>query len=242
MCGGELLGDATTKPIRPPSRIALLGEVRISVEWTTMRLMLPILRRTVPQGNGEPLMIVPGFASDDTWTESLRRFLGDVGWDAHGWGLGRNTGRVPKLIPQLVDRTQALADTAGRRVRLVGWSLGGYLVREVGRERPEVVERIVTLGAPVVGGPTYTASAPMYVKRGYDLEAIAAEVENREVESIQVPIDAIVSRSDGIVAWRACIDHRSPHVRHHEVRSSHLGLVASPRVYRLLAELLGEEA
>jgi hypothetical protein len=96
----------------------------------------------------------------------------------------------------------------------------------------------VTLGAPVVGGPKYTASAPMYVRKGHDLDEIERKAAEREAVPIRVPIEAVYSRSDGIVAWRACIDHHSPDVRHHAVVSSHLGLVASPSVFRLVAEVL----
>jgi pimeloyl-ACP methyl ester carboxylesterase len=185
-------------------------------------------------------MVVPGFATDDGWTASLRRFLGLLGWDARGWGLGRNHGGVPRLIPAVLERSSALANEAGLPVRLVGWSLGGYLVREVARERPDIVERVITLGAPILGGPKYTASARMYLRRGYDLDEIEAEVEGRERQPICVPVDAVYSRSDGVVAWRACIDDRNPDVRHHEIASSHLGMVASPAVYRLVAALLAE--
>ena len=80
----------------------------------------------------------------------------------------------------------------------------------------------------------------MYLKKGYDLDAIEADVDAREVEPIPVPVDAVYSRSDGVVAWRACVDHVTPDVRHHEVGSSHLGLVASPDVFRLVAELLAD--
>lgn len=203
-----------------------------------MRLAMPWLRRTSPQGEGEPVLVAPGFASDDSWTRSLRRFLASIGYDVRGWGLGRNHGRVPALIPKLVDQTEILADESDRPVRLVGWSLGGYLVREVARERPDLVEKVVTLGAPVVGGPKYTASARMYARKGYDLDKIEAGVSEREAVPIRVPVEAVYSRSDGIVGWRACIDHRTPSVRHHEVVSSHLGLVASPTVFGLIATLL----
>jgi pimeloyl-ACP methyl ester carboxylesterase len=232
----------TVRSLRPPSRLALVGEARIVGEWTAMRLALPALRRMAPRGGGAPVLVVPGFATDDSWTESLRQFLADVGHDVHGWGLGRNHGRVPELIPKLIDRTEEITEATGRTVRLVGWSLGGYLAREVARERPHLVERVVTLGAPVVGGPKYTASAPMYLKRGYDLDAIEADVDARESEPITVPVDAVYSRSDGVVAWQACLDHVSPDVRHHEVGSSHLGLVASPDVFRLVADLLADSA
>ncbi|HSN55969.1 MAG TPA: alpha/beta hydrolase [Candidatus Sulfomarinibacteraceae bacterium] len=224
----------------PPSRLALLGEARIVAEWAAMRVALPRLRRTAPRGDGGPAIVVPGFATDDGWTVSLRSFLRSIGHDARGWGQGRNHGRVPQLIPRIVDRAAELADESGRQVRLVGWSLGGYLAREAARESPDLVDRVITLGAPVVGGPKYTASAPMYRKRGYDLDSIEADVEARDADPLRVPVEAVYSRSDGVVAWRACVDRRNPRVRHHEVRSSHLGLVASPEVFRLVAELLAE--
>lgn len=206
-----------------------------------MRLFVPLLRRWSPPGGGEPVLVAPGFATDDSWTVSLRRFLDSLGYEVCGWGLGRNRGRVPELIPALVERVEVIAAGAGRPLRLIGWSLGGYLVREVARERPDLVDLVVTLGAPVVGGPKYTASAPMYTRRGFDLDRIEQGVAQREVDPIRVPIEAIYSRSDGIVAWRACIDHHSPDVRHHEVVSSHLGLVASPAVFRLVAERLAAD-
>ena len=226
---------------RPPSRLGLVRELRIVTEWASMRLALRRLRRQATAGDGGPVLVAPGFATDDSRTRSLRAFLTSIGYETVGWGLGRNHGRVPELLPALVERTSALVDRTGRPVRLVGWSLGGYLVREVARERPDLADRVVTLGAPVLGGPKYTASAPMYVARGYDLDRIERQVAEREAEPITVPVDAIYSRSDGIVAWRACIDRRTPQVRHHEVRSSHLGLVASPTVFRLVAELLSPD-
>ncbi len=231
---------APDAPLRPPCRLALLGEARIVAEWTALKLSLPGLRATAPKGDGSPVMVIPGFATDDSWTERLRGFLADIGWQVRGWGLGRNNGRVPELIPKVIERTAAFADDVGHPVRLVGWSLGGYLAREAAREHPEVVGRVVTLGAPIIGGPKYTASAPMYLRKGYDLDAIETDVEARERDPIRVPVDAVYSRSDGVVAWRACIDRHTPRVRHHEVVSSHLGLVSSASVFRLVAELLAE--
>jgi pimeloyl-ACP methyl ester carboxylesterase len=188
-------------------------------------------------------MMVPGFATDDSWTARLRGFLASIGYEVRGWGLGRNDGRVPKLIPAVVEQTEKLTTEFGRSVRLIGWSLGGYLVREAARERPDLVERVITLGAPVVGGPTYTASAPMYLKKGYDLEEIAATVVERERRPITVQVAAVYSRTDGVVKWQSCIDNfDNPHVEHHEVASTHLGMVFSARVFGLIADLLARPA
>jgi pimeloyl-ACP methyl ester carboxylesterase len=155
-----------------------------------------------------------------------------------GWGLGRNNGRVPSLIPRLTERVEEVRRNLGAPVSLVGWSLGGYLAREVARERSDLVGQIVTLGAPVVGGPKYTASAPMYRRRGYDLDEIEKQVEERADRPIEVPITALYSVSDGVVAWRACRDEESPRIRHQRVSSSHLGLVRSPWALERVAEAL----
>lgn len=233
--------DFDPSDLRPPARWELLRETRVVVEYVGLKLELRRLIAAARRGGGEPVVVVPGFATDDSWTARLRGFLAAIGYDALGWGLGRNRGDVAKLIPAVIARTGRVADERGAKVRLIGWSLGGYLVREAARERPDLVDRVVTLGAPVVGGPAYTASAPMYLRRGYDLGAIEAAVLAREQSPITVPVFALFSRADGVVAWRACIDRfANPRIEHHEVLASHLGMVSSPRVFERVAELLAQ--
>ena len=231
--------DFDPADLRSPARWELLREGRVVFERLALLASISRIRSAAPRGSGQPAMVVPGFATDDGWTARLRSFLTSIGYEVHGWGLGRNNGRVLQLVPAVARECKRLADDSGQSVRLIGWSLGGYLAREVARERPELVERVITLGAPVVGGPTYTASAPMYLNKGYDLEEIATSVRKRERQPIAVPVAAVYSRSDGVVAWRACIDtFDNPLVEHHEVVSTHLGMVNSPRVFRLVADLL----
>jgi pimeloyl-ACP methyl ester carboxylesterase len=231
--------DFEAHELRPPAKWKLLGEVRVVFERLALMASLGRIQAAAPRGQDETVMVVPGVATDDGWTARLRTYLSAIGYDAVGWGLGRNRGNVPKLIPAVIQQTAGLAADRGQPVRLVGWSLGGYLAREVARERPELVDRVITLGAPIVGGPSYTTSAPGYIRKGYDLEQIRQTVLERERQPIEVPVFAVYSRSDGVVAWRACIDRfDSPRVEHHEVRASHLGMVNSPRVFRLVADLL----
>ena len=106
------------------------------------------------------------------------------------------------------------------------------------RDRPDLVEKVITLGTPVVGGPKYTASARILRRSGYDIEAMAAEASRRQQSPIGVPIAAVFSRTDGVVTWEACIDYKNRKVEHFEVTSSHLGFIFNPDVYRLIAKLL----
>lgn len=219
---------------KSPPFWSVLRETRSLRELPRLAWRLPDLT-SQPRGDGEPVLVFPGYGTGDVSTTLLRSYLRWLGYRVGGWSLGVNRGNVPALVPQVTDLTQRLADETGRAVRLVGWSLGGVLAREVARERPASVERVVTLGSPVVGGPKYTAVAGLYVRRGYDLDAIEAQVAERNRIPIRVPITAIYSRSDAVVAWEACLDRVSPDVEHCEVETTHLGLGFSPDVYRIVA-------
>jgi len=183
-------------------------------------------------------MVVPGYATGDGSTWVLRRYLGALGYDVHGWGLGRNTGATGKLVPRTLEQVVALSARSGRRVHLVGWSLGGYLAREAARERPDVVTQVITLGTPVIGGPKYTLAAETYRRKGFDVDAIEASAEKHNQNPLPVPITAIYTRHDGIVAWQACIDPYNQQTKHVEVATTHIGLVFAADVYRILADQL----
>jgi alpha-beta hydrolase superfamily lysophospholipase len=207
--------------------------------WDLMRgaLSLPALA-AAPRGAGERVLVLPGFAASDASTAVMRLVLRSLGHDARGWELGRNLGDVERLVPRVDALVARHAEETGRPVRLVGWSLGGVIAREVARDRPELVERIVTLGSPIRGGPKYTATAATFRRRGVDLDAIEARIAARERKPIEVPVAVIYSRRDGIVSWRACIDETNPFVEHHEVAATHTGLGFQADVLAVVARAL----
>jgi pimeloyl-ACP methyl ester carboxylesterase len=225
---------------RTPPPLRLLGEARVLWELPRLLVSVPRLARA-PRGNGEHVLVLPGYGASDASTRVLRDYLRLLGYRPHPWGLGRNTGSVGRLLPRVIERLERIAGRDGP-VFLVGWSLGGYLAREAARDRPKLVRHVVTLGSPVVGGPKYTAVASRYRRQGFDLDAIEAKVEARYARPLRVPVTAIYSKTDGVVDWRACIDRRSPDVRHVEVSSTHLGLGFSPDVYAIIAASLARRS
>jgi len=220
--------------IQAPSPTGLLRQARGLIELPKLLIQLPDLARQ-PRGRGERVLVLPGYGASDASTAVLRAYLGLLGYRPVGWGLGRNGGDVAKLLPDVVQRLESLAREDGAPIRLIGWSLGGYLAREAARERPQAAHQVITLGSPVVGGPKYTAVAAAYRRRGVDLDAVEAAVEARNSMPLETRITAIYSRSDGIVAWQACIDRHAPNVEHVEVETSHLGLGLSAAVFRIIA-------
>ena len=200
-------------------------------------LRFPDLARQ-PRGRGEPIIIVPGYGAGDGSTTLLQLYLRFLGYQAHGWGIGRNSGDAAELLPRILKRLMSFSRSTGQKVVIIGWSLGGYLGREAARERPDLVRQVITLGTPVVGGPKYTAAARVYRRRGFDVEVLAAEVELRKQICLRTPVTAIYSRADGIVSWEACIDRAAANVEHIEVTTTHLGFGFSADVYKIIAQRL----
>jgi hypothetical protein len=229
-----------TKAIEAPPLSGLFREARGFLELPRLMLRFRDLARQ-PRGHGEPVILLPGYRAGDGSTLILKGYLRLLGYEVRGWGLGRNSGDVPDLFPRVLKRISSFAHRTHQQVRLIGWSLGGYLAREAARERPDLIHRVITLGTPVIGGPKYTVVARRFHRRGMDMAAIEAEIELRNKISLCTPVTAIYSRADAVVAWEACIDQNGTAVEHVEVRTTHVGLGFSPEVYKIIAERLAAD-
>lgn len=230
------MGDA----LRRPHRSGMIREAYGLLEFPRLILRVPDLARQ-PRGNGQPVLVLPGYSVGDGSTAILRYYLRLLGYRVRGWKLGRNSGNVPELLPRVLKRLISFAHRTRQEVRLIGWSLGGYLARELARERPDLVRQVITLGTPVVGGPKYTVVARHYRHRGIDLDAIEAEIELRNQICLRTPVTAIYTRGDAIVAWQACIDRNGSNVEHIEVSTTHFGLGFSPEVFKIIAQRLTDD-
>ncbi len=221
---------------RPPSRRLAVGELTAGLTAARILGATPRLV-SAPRGDGSVVIDVPGWRAPEVTGAPLRGYLRWLGYDARGWGFGTNTGRPGRDTDRLAESVLRILEETGAPVALVGWSLGGVIAREVARRHPDAVRRVVTYGTPVVGGPSFTAVASSYPP---EVRALAAAVAERldAGSPIQVPLTAVYSRRDGIVAWQACIDRVSPHVEHVEVASSHLGLGLDPDVWSVVARRL----
>jgi pimeloyl-ACP methyl ester carboxylesterase len=223
------------EPIDPPGRLDTLQELRLPLDvlrWAPSWLAMKSARSTQPR----TAILCPGFGAGPRSMRVMEAFLRRRGHHAQDWGLGRNTGDAKLLRSKLQPVVRESIAAHGQSVVLVGWSLGGYIAREYAREHPREVRKVITLGSPVIGGPRYTATAEWYRSQGHDLAAMEQAVADRYAVPLRVPVTAIYSKRDGVVAWQACIDKWSPQVRHIEVSETHVGLGFAPRVLALVAQ------
>lgn len=227
--------------LRPPNLGLLLAEARGLFELNTSLLMSPLLARA-PRGDGHPVLVLPGLLASDLSTVLLRRYLARLGYQSHAWGFGRNTGGLARMRPLLHQRLAAVHGESGRKVSLVGWSLGGIYARDLALHMPEMVRYVLTMGSPFTGDITATNARRIYeVLSGENLEN--ANVEDMKALSgdLPVPTTSIWSRSDGIVNWRTCLVRPSARAENIEVHlASHVGLAVNAAVLWAVADRLAQ--
>ena len=153
--------SVAAQTLSPPSRTLMFLEGRAISELGAFLGALPLLS-LAPRGDGHPVLVLPGLVASDTSTRPLRSFLKSRGYAVSGWRQGRNLGLRHGVQNAMVDLVQELNDTHGRKVSLVGWSLGGLYARQLAKMMPERVRSVITLGSPFAAGPKATNAWRVY--------------------------------------------------------------------------------
>ncbi|HSE08597.1 MAG TPA: alpha/beta fold hydrolase [Nocardioidaceae bacterium] len=205
-----------------------------------------------PVRSVEPVVLVPGFMAGDASLHLMSRHLRKLGYRTYRSTMHANVGCTKEASNALERRIEAIAVKRGRKVTVVGHSLGGLLARGVAARRPDLVDGIVTMGSPLL------APGAIHSVLAFDLAVVVAlrrigvgammgddctsgdcarlswDESRRELDPA-VAFTSIFSRRDGVIDWRGCLD---PGARTVEVRTSHLGMAVDPAVFDVVAEAL----
>jgi pimeloyl-ACP methyl ester carboxylesterase len=233
---------------RPKATYSAL-ELRVLLELALLPAALPILM-TAPRGDGHPVLLLPGFMGTEASLVGLEVFLRNRGYAVETWGLGRNVGFHVKHATALEQKIRHMHHKAGRKVSLVGWSLGGVFSLYGAHQVPECVRSVVTLGSPVSVDPEGSASPPL-VKAMYRLIAHpmgpAAHTMQprakklRERKHLPMPLSCLYSLSDGVVPpQEATVDGDEALHENIRVPGSHIGLGFNPVVLWIVADRLSQ--
>jgi pimeloyl-ACP methyl ester carboxylesterase len=229
-------------------------ESRIGLEAATL-MRHPVYRGDgVEDAGGQPVMLIPGFLAGDDSLGIMTRWLRRTGHYTRKAGMRSNVACSATAVERLEERLEAMAETRGRKVAIVGQSRGGNFAKVLAVRRPELVSGIVTLGSPqldplavhplvqaqvYVVGALGTLGAQRFFRRSCrwgDCCATFWEDLERPVPD-EVGYLSVYSKSDGIVDWRACLD---PCAEHLEIASSHCGMAVHPDAYRAVAGALAD--
>ena len=216
-------------------------------DWLSLRLSPVYHGYGVPRGDGGPVVVVPGFLCNDAMMYEMYAWLARVGYRPYLSGIGPNVDCPNTTSRRLAVTVERAHHETGRRVRIVGHSLGGIVGRRVALMMPELVSQLVFLGSPIRGvhaHPAIVATAAMvaasrsilgaddcaragcHCRFGDDSAELAEHIHHA----------AIYTRADGVVDWHEAREVDS--TRNHEVGGTHIGLVYNPRAYMALGQLL----
>ncbi len=207
-----------------------------------------------PEPGLAPVVLIPGFMAGDGSLRLMSRHLRRQGHRTYRSTMHANVGCTREASDALEERIEKIATKRGRKVALVGHSLGGLLARGVAARRPDLVEGIVTLGSPLLApGAAHRLllldlallvrlqRAGLGRMMGADCTSGECAQQSWEEARAELPgsmsFTSVFSRRDGIIDWRGCLDPQATTV---EVRSSHLGMALDPDVLDVVATSLAE--
>ncbi|HYN58016.1 MAG TPA: alpha/beta hydrolase, partial [Rubrivivax sp.] len=131
-----------------PRLFSSLLEARSLAELASLPYAVPMLLHA-PHGDGHPVLLIPGFMGSEGSLIGLELFLRNRGYAVRTWGLGRNVGFRPGHASALEQKIRFMHHESGRKVSLVGWSLGGVFALYGAHQASECVRNVITLGSPV---------------------------------------------------------------------------------------------
>ena len=209
----------------------------------------------VPRGDDSGVVIIPGFLANDIYMMEMYAWLKRLGYRPYYSGIGLNADCPNLLIGrQLNDTIEKARRETGRKLHLIGHSLGGIIARSVGGRRPQDVASVITLGAPFRGTAMHPRVMDMVnvvrrrILRKHEEKVLPDCYTSRCTCSFldclrkEMPAGisetAIYTRTDGLVDWRYCMTENP--ANDFEVTGTHLGLAFNPTIYRIIAHRLAD--
>jgi len=115
----------------------------------------------------------------------------------------QSRGPNGQVVDELREQLNRLHRDTGRRVSLVGWSLGGLYAQELARASPGSIRRLITLGTSVLRRSVWPQQMSRIADRVTYLPRACAllRLPWAEPGSLRVPAVSVYSRADGIVPW-----------------------------------------
>lgn len=209
----------------------------------------------VPRGDGSSVIIIPGFLGTDLYLAELHAWLRRIGYRPYFSGIGINAECPNLLIQRHLNQTidTALAES-GRKVHLIGHSLGGVIARSAAGARPKDVASVITLASPirgtVVNRAVYQAAEAVRLKilaehgPGVLPDCYTGRCTCNFLDSLRRKVPAglfetaIYTRHDGIVDWRYCMTLDPK--KDVEVPGTHIGMAFNPAAYMVVADRLSQ--
>src|SRR5947199_9439473 len=101
-------------------------------------------------GDGSGVIVIPGFLCPDVWLMPMLHWLERMGYQSFYSGFGLNN-ECPNLLIQsrLNETIDNAVEQTGRKVHMIGHSLGATMARSIAGQRSRAISAVSTLAAPL---------------------------------------------------------------------------------------------
>lgn len=211
----------------------------------------PIYRGTdAPKGQGQPILLIPGFLGGDWTLLVLAGWLNRLGYRSYFSGINWNVDCPNRTGERLRWRLDAIRKETSEPVTVIGHSLGGTLARFLGANFPDRIQQVITLGAPLtpdmrvhpLASLAFQALQPLRLLGGRTASACGStQCSCNFARTVFAPLPkdvhftSIFTKQDEIVDWHSSLD---PDGDNREVSGRHIGLIVNREVYHILADRL----
>ncbi|MBM4254591.1 MAG: hypothetical protein FJ147_01700 [Deltaproteobacteria bacterium] len=208
----------------------------------------------LPKGNGQAVLLIPGFLAGDWSLTRMAGWLGRLGYRTYFSGIDWNVDCPNATAMKLQWRLEQLTNETEGPLAVIGHSLGGLLARFLGVNFPTAVCQVIALGSPFnMSNPDHVHPA---VQSAFQLLAPLRQRGNSEFRSCgstnctchfattafdtlptAVAMTSIYSTEDEVIAWQASEITDGSNI---SVTGGHLSLIVNRDVYRAVAETLAK--
>ncbi|WP_232468458.1 esterase/lipase family protein [Croceicoccus marinus] len=219
-----------------PSSRMLLKELASLAAPAVFRMAYGKMDIAAPE-RPRAVMLLPGFGSHPWRMAPMHKALAEAGHSVTDWGLGWNLGASEDRFERLLSRIRRVSRAEGRKITLVGWSLGGVFAREAAKRLPDHVEMVITMGSPFSGD--------MHGNNGWRIyHAIAGHpvdeppVSGEFAAKPPVPTVAMWSAQDGVVHRHCACGKAGERDHAMSVRCTHMGFAWHPAAIEAVSRVL----
>ena len=142
--GARRSDSSKSHEVRKPNEavpLPIWQEMLVGIEMVYLRLSPVYWGFGIPPGDGSAVIVIPGFLLTDLYLTEFRNWIGRIGYQPYFSGIGLNAECTNLLIQHKLNQTiqKAYKDT-GRKIHLIGHSLGGVIARAAAsQDRKSVV-------------------------------------------------------------------------------------------------------
>ncbi|GEM_PF-5369533 len=220
------------------------------------------VKQSIPHGNGDPVYIIRGYMVWEGYMNNLAQTLKDHGYNAIKENVSDfdtletfNSGMSKEKLYQIREEIKAIQDKTGKRVHVIGYSLGGKMAKLVANEIPNSIASVTTLvGVMNPSESIFREKSQMLSCRTENMHgvtslsdddhALMADIlQNFAKRYPHIPVTRIGSDLDGLVSFQTATgnDNRK-NTRNIKINTAHMLAPFSPTYQNaVLATLSGTD-